>query len=64
MARTKARKRPFPRRTTYGREFGQGPRCKDGVGGFELPIKLTVEQRGVRVSIKRRDGTLDKPDTY
>jgi len=65
--RSPARRRPIPRNVSYynsGRWVGYGKQVRDAESGWLFPERLTVEQRGGRVSARYADGSLDRPDWY
>lgn len=64
MPRSPARKRPLPRSKAPGYEFGYGKKVTDAVSGVPVPKRLTVQQRGKRVSAAWTDGSRDRPQSY
>jgi len=50
--------------TTYGREFGMGPKATDAVSGWKFPRRLMIRLRGRLVSRDYKDGSRDRPEWY
>ena len=59
----KPRRHPVPRQRNLatGKWIGQGRQVRDHVTDVEVPIKLTVKQRGGRVCAGYEGGSRDKP---
>lgn len=62
--RQAGRRRPVQRNRAEGMWFGMGKQEEDGISGWLFPIRLMTRQRGVWISPRPKDESLDYPETY
>ena len=62
--RQRGRRRSIRRRNRTNHYWGMGPQVEDGISGWLRPVSETVLQRGVPVSNRLNDDSLDRPKSY